>query len=78
MTTEILLLSLLFFFAINAPIAVAIGMSSVIAIVVQGDFPLMMVAQRMFSGTDSFHLMAVPLFMFAGVLMEAGESADES
>lgn len=72
MTTEILLLSLLFFFAINAPIAVAIGMSSVIAIVVQGDFPLMMVAQRMFSGTDSFHLMAVPLFMFAGVLMEAG------
>lgn len=72
MTTEILLLSLLFFFAINAPIAVSIGMSSVIAIVVQGDFPLMMVAQRMFSGTDSFHLMAVPLFMFAGVLMEAG------
>jgi len=71
-TTEILLLSLLFFFAINAPIAVAIGMSSVIAIVFQGDFPLMMVAQRMFSGTDSFHLMAVPLFMFAGVLMEAG------
>ncbi|WP_457575149.1 TRAP transporter large permease [Desulfomarina sp.] len=72
MTTEILLLSLLFFFLINAPIGVAIGMSSVITIIAQGDFPLMMVAQRMFSGTDSFHLMAVPLFMFAGVLMEAG------
>lgn len=26
----------------------------------------------MFSGTDSFHLMAVPLFMFVGVIMEAG------
>ena len=26
----------------------------------------------MFGGTDSFHLMAVPLFMFAGTIMEAG------
>ena len=72
MTSEILLITLLIFFAINTPIAIAIGASSIIAIMIQGDFPLMMVAQRMFSGTDSFHLMAVPLFMFAGVLMEAG------
>ena len=72
MTAEILLITLLVLFAINTPIAIAIGASSVIAILLQGDFPLMMVAQRMFSGTDSFHLMAVPLFMFAGVLMEAG------
>ena len=72
MTTEILLISLLILFAIDTPIAIAIGASSVLAIIFQGDFPLMMIAQRMFSGTDSFHLMAVPLFMFAGVLMEAG------
>jgi C4-dicarboxylate transporter DctM subunit len=72
MTTEILLISLFILFAIDAPIAIAIGASSVLTIIVQGDFPLMMIAQRMFSGTDSFHLMAVPLFMFAGVLMEAG------
>ena len=72
MTTQILLISLLVLFAINTPIAIAIGTSAVLAIVLQGDFPLMMIAQRMFSGTDSFHLMAVPLFMFAGVLMEAG------
>ncbi|MCF6188800.1 MAG: TRAP transporter large permease subunit, partial [Desulfobulbaceae bacterium] len=72
MTAEILLIALLFFFAINTPIAIAIGASSVLAILLQGDFPLMMVAQRMFSGMDSFHLLAVPLFMFAGILMEAG------
>ena len=72
MTSQILLIALLVLFAINTPIAIAIGASSVLAILLQGDFPLMMVAQRMFSGTDSFHLMAVPLFMFAGVLMEAG------
>jgi tripartite ATP-independent transporter DctM subunit len=70
--TEILLLSLLFLFAINTPIAIAIGVASILGILVQGDFTLMMVAQRLFSGTDSFHLMAVPLFMFVGVIMEAG------
>jgi C4-dicarboxylate transporter DctM subunit len=72
LTAEILLLALLVLFAINTPIAVAIGAASVIGIIVQGDFPLMVVAQRMFGGTDSFHLLAVPLFMFAGTLMEAG------
>ena len=72
MTAELLIISLIFLFAINTPIAIAIGTASVIGILLQGDFSLMMVVQRMFGGTDSFHLMAVPLFMFTGVIMEAG------
>jgi tripartite ATP-independent transporter DctM subunit len=72
MTTEILILSLFFLFMLNTPIAIAIGGASALAILIQGDFSLMMVVQRMFSGTDSFHLMAVPLFMYAGVIMEKG------
>ncbi len=72
MTTEILIVSLLFLFAINTPIAIAIGVASVLGILIQGDFSMMMVVQRMFGGTDSFHLMAVPLFMFTGTIMEAG------
>ena len=72
MTTEVLILSLLLLFAINAPIAIAIGVASLLAILIQGSFPLMMVVQKMFGGMDSFHLMAVPLFMFTGVIMEAG------
>lgn len=72
MTAEVLLLSLLFFFALNVPIAVAIGISSIAAILVQGDLSLMMVVQRMYAGCDSFHLLAVPLFMFTGVIMDAG------
>ena len=71
-TTEVLILALLFLFAINTPIAVAIGIASILAILIKGDFSLMMVVQRMFGGTDSFHLMAVPLFMFTGIIMEAG------
>ena len=61
MTTEILILSLLFLFAINAPIAIAIGGASLLGILIQGNFSLMMVVQKMFGGMDSFHLMAVPL-----------------
>lgn len=72
MTTELLILSLFFLFAINTPIALAIGAASALTLVIQGDFSLMMVVQRMFSGTDSFHLMAVPLFMYTGVIMEKG------
>jgi tripartite ATP-independent transporter DctM subunit len=72
MTTEILILSLVFLFAINVPIAIAIGVASAAAVLIQGDFDLMMVVQRMYGGTDSFHLMAVPLFMFTGTIMEAG------
>lgn len=72
MTSQLLILSLFFLFVINTPIAIAIGVSAMITIVIQGDFSLMMVIQRMVSGTDSFHLMAVPLFMYAGVIMEKG------
>ncbi len=72
MAAEILMISLLLLFLLNAPIAIAIGFAATLGILVQGEFPLMVVVQRMFGGTDSFHLMAVPLFMFAGIIMEAG------
>ncbi|MBA3010663.1 MAG: TRAP transporter large permease [Proteobacteria bacterium] len=72
MMPQILILSLFFLFLLNTPIAIAIGTASALAILIQGDFSLMMVVQRMFSGTDSFHLMAVPFFMYAGVIMERG------
>jgi tripartite ATP-independent transporter DctM subunit len=72
MTAEILLFSMLFLLLINTPIAIAIGVSAIATLIFHGDFSLMMVIQRLFGGTDSFHLMAVPLFMFAGVIMAAG------
>lgn len=72
MITEILLISMVVFFAMNLPIALAIGLAGCTAIVIQGDFSLMIVAQRLIGGTDSFHLLAVPLFMFAGIIMSAG------
>jgi tripartite ATP-independent transporter DctM subunit len=71
-TALVLIFGLLFLFAIRTPIAIAIGVSAMAAILIQGDFSLMMVVQRMYAGCDSFFLLAVPLFMFTGVIMEAG------
>lgn len=65
-------LSLAIFFVLGVPIAVTIGLASVIGIEIQGRLPLLLVAQRMFTGIDSFPLMAIPLFILAGNLMSAG------
>ena len=65
-------LSLAILFLMGVPIAVAIGLASVIGIETNGRLPLLLVAQRMFTGIDSFPLMAIPLFILAGNLMSAG------
>jgi len=68
----VLVAILVVLFALGAPMAVAIGAASLVAFLLQGDFSLMMVIQRLYAGADSFPLMAVPLFVLAGLLMEAG------
>lgn len=72
MSSSLLLIVLLVLLLLNMPIAIAIGIASITIIMLNSDFSLMVVIQRMFSGTDSFHLMAVPLFMYAGLIMEKG------
>ncbi len=72
MAAEILILGLLFLFVLNTPIAISIGVASILGILILGDVSLMVAIQRMFGGADSFYLLAVPLFMFVGVIMGAG------
>ena len=38
----------------------------------EGNFPLVLVPQRMFAGLDSWPIMAIPMFMLAGNLMDQG------
>ncbi len=70
--TPVLLISLALLFAINTPIAISIGAASLGGFLVKGEFSILMVIQRLYAGVDSFPLMAVPLFMLAGSLMESG------
>ena len=73
----ILVLSLLFFFTINVPIAFSIGLASLLALLYAGDIPLALLAQRMFVACDSFPLMALPFFMLAGSIMERGGISEQ-
>lgn len=72
----ILVVSFLLLLVMNVPIAVAIGVSALLAIVSLGDVPApYIVAQRMSSGVASFPLLAIPFFVLAGNLMGAGGMA---
>jgi C4-dicarboxylate transporter, DctM subunit len=68
----ILLLSTCVFLAIGMPVAFALGMSTLVAIVLGTDFPLFVLLKETFSGVDSFPLMAVPFFILAAELMSGG------
>ncbi|MDI3535143.1 MAG: C4-dicarboxylate transporter, DctM subunit [Thermosediminibacterales bacterium] len=61
-----------FLVILNVPLGIALGLSSLVALAVTQKVPLFLVAQRMFTGLDSFPLMAIPLFMIAGRFMERG------
>jgi len=69
----ILLISISFLLtlALGFPVAFCLGITALIALWV-GDVPLLLMAQRMFTGMDSFPLMAVPFFVLAGELMNRG------
>ncbi|WP_026703174.1 TRAP transporter large permease [Salibacterium aidingense] len=56
---------------ISTPIAAALGLTSIYAVLQAGN-SLDNVARTMFAGIDSFSLMAIPFFIFAGDLMLAG------
>jgi len=56
---------------IGVPIAMGLGLAAVGGILAWGKVPLYLIPQRMFTGVDSFVLMAIPFFMLAGELMDA-------
>ncbi|WP_447042760.1 TRAP transporter large permease [Vreelandella sp. H-I2] len=58
--------------ALGVPIAFAMGLSAVTVLVIDGGVPLLVLPQRFFSSLDSFPLLAIPLYIFAGNLMNYG------
>jgi len=63
----------IFFFALltGAPVALALGISAVIAFWYEG-FPLFVAFQRIMAGVTVYSLLAIPFFIFAGELMLHG------
>ena len=67
------LLAFVAFLIIGIPISVSIGFSAVLGCLSLG-YPLVVIGQKMVSGIDSWLLIAIPLFILAGNLMNAGKS----
>ena len=72
MVVQVLSFALAILCIMNVPIAICLGAASFLALYMDGSVPLLLLVQRMFTGTDSFTLLAIPLFMIAGRLMEWG------
>jgi len=68
----ILLGVFLLLLVLGVPIAVAMGMGAVMAVVLATDLPIVIVGQRMMSILDSFPFLALPFFIVAGLVMERG------
>lgn len=69
---KFLLISFFVILALGAPIAVALGLSSILGIIFVGGSNMVTVGQRVFEGMNSFALLAVPLYTFAGLVMGKG------
>jgi tripartite ATP-independent transporter DctM subunit len=75
MELTVLGFSFLLFLIIGVPVAFAIGLSSVVTILVAG-LPVAVVFQKMVGGMQVFSFLAIPFFVFAGELMLYGGIAD--
>nr|WP_256473375.1 TRAP transporter large permease subunit [Phyllobacterium sp. 21LDTY02-6] len=64
--------SLLGAMAIGVPIAFALMLSAVAMMMLMGNLDAQILAQRLVNGADSYPLMAIPFFLLAGELMNAG------
>lgn len=72
MTIAILIAVFAVLVLLGIPIAFSMGLSSIAAILFQGNIPFNVLVHRTVMGVDSFVLLAIPLFIFAGTLMEEG------
>lgn len=74
MESIVLFASFFILLIMMVPIGYAIGIATLIAILVCGDgsVPLLMISQKAITGCDSFPLMAVPFFMLAGTVIVNG------
>ena len=72
MISAILFISLFVFMILQAPVGIAIGLASLTSVFLNSRLSEGFMMQQLCSGSDSFPLMAIPLFILAGELMADG------
>lgn len=64
--------TLVLLFLLGLPVAFSMGVSTLLTLLLTQNVPLVVIPQRWVAALDSFPLMAVPLFLLAGALMDTG------
>lgn len=72
MESLILLVSIAFCLIVGVPIGIAFGLGLALVATLFGTTSLVFVAQQMWTGMDSIPLVAIPMFIIAGAIMETG------
>lgn len=73
MTAAVLFISLFTLLLLSVPIGICLGLATMIVMMfVDGTPPMVLLARSVVTGADSFPLIAVPLFILAGDLMQHG------
>ena len=75
MTIAFLFISLFGLMLIGVPVAVSLGASTVITMLLFTDLDVAAMPQLIFDGINKFALMAIPMFILAGNLLSKGGSA---
>jgi tripartite ATP-independent transporter DctM subunit len=57
---------------LGMPVSFAMGTIALLYLVASGEFSLVTIPQKLFTGMDSFLLLAIPFFILAGALMNYG------
>ena len=69
MTISLMLGLFCIFMVLGVPIGYCMGLAAILAILYDGQLPVLILAQQFYEALDNFSLLAVPLFVLAGELM---------
>ena len=70
--TTLLIAGFALLLVLNASLAVALGFPALLYLLILGGPNPLMLPQRLIAGADNFVLLAIPLFILAGALMDTG------
>lgn len=66
-----MLVSMLLFFVLTVPVAIAVGLANMAGVAWEGRMTFLVIAQQLYAALDKYPLVAVPFFILAGNLMES-------
>jgi C4-dicarboxylate transporter DctM subunit len=69
LTIGLMLALCLVFMLVGMPVGYCMGLAAILTVLVDGELPLLLLAQQFYDALDNFSLLAVSLFILAGELM---------